>query len=121
MKRRTGSAPTSQEWVGGRPASVRPTGSPFVKQKRKAGSKKLGLDMDRIDDSYNHKARIAENQDDMTHLRLQLISAEAHDRYSAAKRIRRELNRLLEESLYLTHSWCLGCNNVLHNCQCKAN
>jgi len=79
----------------------------------------LGLDMERIDLSYNHRAREAENREALTNLRLDLIDAEMNGRYSKAKKLRREINQLLEEGIYLTHSWCLGCDNVLHNCKCR--
>jgi hypothetical protein len=101
-----------------RPASIRSNSSPFVQQKRKAGSQKLGIDMEKIDFSFNHKARDEENRDCLLTLRLQLQTAEQMGRYSKARKIRREINQLLEEGLYLTHSFCGGCLNVLHNCKC---
>lgn len=104
--------------INTRPASLRPTGSPFTKQKRKAGSKKLGLDMEKIDFSYSHKARMEENLDAQRLLRRQLQQAEAEGKYSKAKKLRRQINYYQEEGLYLTHSFCGGCLNVLHNCHC---
>jgi hypothetical protein len=101
-----------------RPASIRSSSSPFVRQKRKAGSQKLGLDMEKIDISYNHREADRENNLNLTYLRLELIAAERDGRYSKAKKLRRTINQALEQGLYLTHSWCQGCNNVLHNCNC---
>ena len=101
-----------------RPAGLRSTSSPFRRERRKAGSQKLGLDMDRIELSNAHRTRMNENIDSLRFLRLQLSTAEQMGRYSKAKKLRREINQLLEEGLYLTHSFCGGCLNVLHNCHC---
>lgn len=101
------------------PAGLRSSSSPFVRQKRKSGGKKLGLDMTGIEPSYNHKERDASNHRILTRLRLELIQAEREGKHSKAKKVRRAINHMLEEGIYLTHSFCLGCNNVLHNCQCQ--
>lgn len=84
----------------------------------KPTGQKLGLDMERIDLSFNHRSRAEENIDTLHNLRLELIDAERTDRYSKAKKLRREINHLLEEGLYLTHSFCGSCQNVLHRCHC---
>jgi len=84
------------------------------------GGKKLGLDLDRIASSMNHRQRLAEVQETLHYLRLELCRAEREGRYSKAKKIRRAINGELEVELYLRHSWCGGCKNVLHNCICKA-
>lgn len=102
-----------------RPASVRSTSSPFVKAKKKSGSKKLGLDMERITPPDQHLPTDAENNDALRNLRLQLIEAERGGKYSKAKKLRRAINQRLEVGLYLTHSWCQTCQNVLHNCTCR--
>ena len=101
-----------------RPASLRSTSSPFVRRKEKAGSKKLGIDMEKIDLSYNHRERAEENIDALRNLRLALIEAERDGRYAKAKKLRREINAHLEEGLYLNHSFCGSCLNVLHRCRC---
>lgn len=83
------------------------------------GGKKLGLDMERIPLSNNHKKMQARLDESLQELRLALIQAEREGRYSKAKKIRRSINLRLEIGLYLNHSWCGGCHNVLHNCTCK--
>jgi len=74
--------------------------------------------MERIDLSFNHQARAEENIETLRYLRSQLQLAEQNGRYSKARKLRREINQALEEGLYLTHSFCGGCLNVLHNCHC---
>jgi hypothetical protein len=103
-----------------RPANVRGFGSPFVKQKKKSGSKKLGLD--HLDyESSNHRANDLRNAEELRFLRIQLSIAEREGKYSRARKLRRAINQHLEIGLYIRNSWCYGCNNVLHNCQCKDN
>lgn len=74
--------------------------------------------MEHIDLSYNHRARAEENIEALQILRAQLRQAEANDQYSKARKLRRSINQYLEEGLYLNHSFCGGCLNVLHNCNC---
>ena len=106
-------------------AEVRPSGlrspNPFVRPKKKSGSQKLGLDTEKIETSYNHNARQKENLETLRFLRSELDWAERNGRYSKARKLRRLINQELEVGLYLTHSWCYGCNNVLHNCQCEVD
>jgi hypothetical protein len=101
-----------------RPASIRSRQNPFVKAKKKAGSKKLGLDLEKIPESTNLREQILENAEELRWLRIEMVRAENDGRRSAAKKLRRQINQELEAQLYLHSSWCLGCNNVAHNCQC---
>lgn len=98
-----------------KPASLRA----FRIARGKKGGQKLGLDLDRIDPSYNHNQREAENLETLRYLREELNRAEAEGRHSRSKKIRRYINQELEVGLYIRNSWCYGCNNVRHNCQCK--
>lgn len=102
-----------------RPAGLRSQGSPFVRQKKKGGGQKLGLDLERIVPSYNHKQREVDNLEALQFLRDELQLAETEGRYAKARKIRRLINQELEVNLYLRRSWCYGCDNVLHNCQCQ--
>jgi hypothetical protein len=103
-----------------RPSGLRPWGSPFVKQKRKAGSQKLGLG--HLDyESDNHRKNDQDNVEALHNLRVQLSIAEREGKYSKARKIRRAINHHLEIGIYLRNSWCYGCDNVLHNCHCKVN
>lgn len=83
------------------------------------GGKKLGLDLDRIGEDDNHAQRLADNTEDLRILRNQLSQAEREGKYSKSKKLRRAINEHLEVELYIRHSWCGGCKNVLHNCRCK--
>jgi hypothetical protein len=83
------------------------------------GGKKLGLDMERIDFSNNHNERLAEVGRLLEILRRELNLAQRDGRRSKEKKLRRMINQELEVELYLRHSWCGGCHNVLHNCTCK--
>lgn len=100
-----------------KPAGLR-SPNPFIRPKKKSGSQKLGLNHDDVDVSYNHRQADEDNRKALTSLRLQLIQAEGEGKYSKARKLRRAINKELEQGLYLTHSWCYGCQNVLHNCQC---
>ena len=100
-----------------RPASLRPQ-RPFVGKAKKAGGKKLEIDWERIDDSYNHKLNMEVNNRQLAQLRLELQEAEALHRPKARK-IRREINSLLEQNLAIHATWCNGCMNYLHNCKCE--
>jgi hypothetical protein len=85
----------------------------------KVGGKKLGLDLERIAPSNNHNQRLAEVGENLELLRRELHISEAMGKRSKAKKIRRLINQELEVELYLRHSWCGGCHNVLHRCICK--
>jgi hypothetical protein len=103
-----------------RPASVRSTSSPFVKQKRKAGSKPIEIPYDQMEESFNHRLESDLNIESLQRLRRELQAAE--DRLgptaSKTKKLRREINRQLEQGLYLQGTWCRGCLRVLHLCRC---
>lgn len=103
-----------------RPASVRPSSSPFVRQKRKAGSKPIEIDYDRMDESYNHRLENDLNYNSLQHLRRELQATEDQlgASSSKAKKIRREINRQLEQGLFIQATWCQGCLRVLHLCRC---
>ena len=101
-----------------RPASVKSTASPFVKRIDRSG-KKLGLDWEVVEPSYNHRANDRYNLEDLGRLRRELREAEEQGRDSAAKKIRRELNKQLEQGLALHATWCGGCGNYLHRCKCR--
>lgn len=103
-----------------RPASLRSTASPFMKRKDKGGSKKLELDYDHLEESHNHRLASDLNLAALTRLRRELREAEAMGAYSKAKKLRREINKQLEQGLYIQGTWCPGCNNYLHRCQCKS-
>lgn len=103
-----------------RPAGLRQP-NPFVKPKKRSGGKKLGLDLEKIKvtppDNYN--AAMEEVSRTLRFLRRELLLAEEHRKWSKARKMRRWINEQLEIELYLRHSWCGGCRNVLHNCTCK--
>lgn len=99
-----------------RPASIRPQ-RPFVGKARKVGSKKLEIDWEAVEESWNHRFNIQLNNRALKRLRVELIDAEARG-LSKAKKIRREINSLLEQNLALGCTWCRGCLNYLHNCKC---
>ena len=103
-----------------RPAGLR-SPNPFVRQKKRSGGQKLGLDLERIEVTDNHNQWLADIQKMLYNLRRELVIAEANGRYSKAKKLRRFINQQLEAELYIRHSWCGGCKNVLHNCTCKVN
>ena len=102
---------------GGRPASIK-SRNPFIKPKRKAGRKKLGLDMEKIGQEGSHRVRMEEVRDNLRWLREDLVWAEANDRYAAARKIRRQINQELEVELYLRSSWCPVCHRMFSGCQC---
>lgn len=104
--------------ISTRPASVKPQGSPFVKQKKKSGSKKIGLNWDKVEESYNHKFNIEVTQRQLALLRQELIDAEANG-MRKANRLRREINALTEQMLALQTTWCQGCMNYAHRCRCE--
>jgi HKD family nuclease len=81
------------------------------------GGKKLGLDTEFR--SNNHRGELERNTRYLENLRIALVRAERDGRYSAAKKIRREINKCQEVELLIRHSWCGGCFQVLHNCRCK--
>jgi hypothetical protein len=112
VRKRVTEAPIST-----RPASVKPQGSPFVKQKKKSGSKKLGLNWDKVEESYNHRLNIEITQRQLALLRSELIEAEAKG-MRKANRLRREINALTEQMLALQSTWCQGCMNYAHRCKC---
>lgn len=101
-----------------RPASVRSSASPFVKRIDRSG-KKLELDWEAVEPSYNHRANDRYNLESLGSLRRELRAAEEDGRHSAAKKIRRELNKQLEQGLALHATWCGGCGNYLHRCKCR--
>lgn len=103
-----------------RPSGLRPQSSPFVRRREKPGAKKVEIDWDKIDDSYNHRLNQQVNIMALKNLREDLIQAEADGRYSKARKIRREISQYLEANLALSATWCRGCLNYLHNCKCKA-
>ena len=82
------------------------------------GGKKLGIDWDNVEPSYNHRGNDELNL--LTRLRKELNAAEAAGRYSAAKKLRRKISQAQEDQLGITHSWCGGCINYLHNCTCPS-
>ena len=99
-----------------RPASLRPQAT-FIGKAAKAGGKKLEIDWERIDDSYNHRFNMDLNNRQLAQLRQELIQLEARGA-AKAKKVRREINSLLEQNLALHATWCNGCMNYLHNCRC---
>jgi hypothetical protein len=100
-----------------RPASLRPQAK-FIGKAAKVGGKKLEIDWERIDDSYNHRFNMDLNNRQLAQLRQELIEAEALHRPKARK-IRRKINSLLEQNLAIHCTWCNGCMNYLHNCKCE--
>jgi hypothetical protein len=86
------------------------------------GGLKAGFDFerDKLEPSNNHRQEIINITDDLRNLTRLLRQKEQEGRWSKARKIRREINRLHEAELYITHSWCGGCKNYLHNCQCQA-
>jgi hypothetical protein len=100
-----------------RPASIRPQ-RPFIGKAKKVGGKKLEIDWERIEESYNHKLNMQINNNSLAQLRQERIEAEEAGR-PKAKKIRREINHLLEANLALHATWCYGCLNYLHNCKCE--
>lgn len=82
---------------------------------------KLGLDFNHIELSNNHQQRQKDNLEMLHFLRQELILAEQQDRWSKARKLRRLINQELEVGLYLTHSWCGGCYNVLSLCTCEVH
>jgi hypothetical protein len=79
----------------------------------------LGLDLDKLETSYNHNQRLQQVQDNLRFLRDELSQAEREGRWAKARKARRYINQELEVELWLRSSWCYGCLNVLHNCNCK--
>lgn len=102
-----------------RPAEFRTSRSPFVRRTDREG-KKLELDFEIIEFSNNHKLNAEMNLESLHDLRLQLVAAEKAGKHSKSKKIRREINRIMENQLYIEYSWCGGCLNYLHQCQCPA-
>lgn len=102
-----------------RPASLKSTASPFVKRREKPGAQKLGIDWDRVEPSYNHKLNHAINHDYLTQLRLDLAYAIDNGLKSKEKKVRREINRMLEDELSIEHTWCGGCLRDFYNCRCR--
>jgi len=100
-----------------RPASLRPQKA-FIGKNKKAGSKPLEIDWDRIDDSYNHRANDQLNRLELKTLRQDLIDAEARGAYSKVRKIRRAISHLLEANLAISATWCNTCLNYLHRCKC---
>lgn len=99
-----------------RPASLRPQAK-FIGKAAKVGGKKLEIDWERIEDSYNHRLNLQLNNRALARLRRELIAAEALGQ-NKAKKLRREINGLLEQNLAIGATWCQGCLNYLHNCRC---
>jgi len=102
-----------------RPAALRYTSNPFVQKRRETGSKKLGLDLDRMNPSDNLVQDHLDNSRRQQYFTAELQRAEREGKYSKAKKMRRLLNQALEEALWLRSTWCQSCLNVLHNCKCK--
>jgi hypothetical protein len=102
-----------------RPAALRYQGNPFIQRKRQTGSKKLGLDFDRLNPSDNLRQDHLDNSRRQQVLTAELQRAEREGKYSKAKKMRRLLNQALEEALWLRSTWCQTCLNVLHNCKCE--
>jgi hypothetical protein len=102
-----------------RPASVKSTSSPFVRRTDKGGSKPIELDYDRLDRSENHNFNSQLNLIELQNLRRELNAAEARGAHSKVKKLRREINRQLEQGLYIQGTFCGTCANVLHRCRCK--
>jgi hypothetical protein len=100
-----------------RPAGLKTT-NPFIRPKKKAGSKKLGLDLDKVQGTGSHRGRMADVQDNLRWLREDLSWAEREGRWSSARKIRRQINQELEVELYLRSSWCPECHQTFSNCQC---
>lgn len=105
-----------------RPASLRSSASPFVRRKEKKGSEKLGLDWERVHESYNHRFENDMNLNTLQHLRRDLMEAEEVNgpHSSKARKIRRLINQELEQGLMIQATWCGGCRLVLHLCRCKS-
>lgn len=103
-----------------RPAGFR-SPNPFIQPKKKSGSQKLGLDLENLEPSNNHNQGLLDIGRMLHFLRRELVIAEVNGKYSKAKKLRRAINQQLEAELYIRHSWCGGCQNVLHNCICRTN
>lgn len=101
-----------------RPAKFYDKGK-FVRRREKPGSKKLGIDWDRVEPSYNHQGNDRDNLDILRNLRYNLLLAEQAGKQSAANRIRREINHVMENELAISSSPCGTCFQVLHNCRCE--
>lgn len=103
------------------PAVWRRGSNPFIRAKKQTGSKKLGLDLEKLHPSDNLRQDHLENSRLQQFLTGELQQAEREGKYSKSKKIRRALNQALEEALWYHASWCQTCNNVLHNCICKGD
>jgi hypothetical protein len=87
------------------------------------GGKKLGLDWDKAEENLTVYHNYTKSQLLQTlHLfRQDLITAEENGRRSKATKIRREINKLQEAELALTHSTCPTCGKYLHRCRCTSD
>lgn len=93
--------------------------NPFIVPKKKKGGRKLGLNLDKIEPSNNHKGDLEALIDNLRILRNNLVIAERMGRYSAAKKIRRKINEALEAELYIRNTWCPTCLRAGTQCICK--
>lgn len=103
-----------------RPAALwkRKGQSPFIARRIKDGPK-VGLNWDWVTPSDNHQKGMEEVLEDLRALRINLVRAEAAGKYSAARKIRREINKVQEQELYLEHSACHRCGMGHLHCRCK--
>jgi hypothetical protein len=85
------------------------------------GGQKLGFDYDHVEPSNNHRQADLDNSRDLQFYQAELQRAEREGRWSRARKMRRIINQCLEINLYLRSSWCGGCMNYMHNCQCEVN
>lgn len=97
-------------WKMGRSASGRP--------QPKAG-KKVGVNWDKVQISDNHELNARLNVEDLESLRIRLAKAEREGRYSAATKIRREINEIQENDLVLHSTVCGTCFRPAHTCRCE--
>lgn len=62
----------------------------------------------------DHNASVAQG-----YLGKALQQAEQEEKWSRARKIRKQLNLAVEARLAVRSSWCPTCQNYLHNCQCE--
>lgn len=85
-----------------------------------AGGKKVTIDFEKAEPHLTpyHNWTREELLNSLRRLRQELMDAEARDLYNKAKKIRREINAVMEAELALPRTWCPTCLNVLHRCRC---
>lgn len=106
-----------------RPASIRSSSSPFRKPHKKApAGTKVGIDFKVVEeagvDPFELEVQLRLYSEEKTSLERALTRAQAEGKFSRVRKLRREINKVLEIQLWLERQWCTSCGNSQHNCHC---